>query len=114
MHIPGIALLRYIRHNNCIEFDMSDKEWLSKLESVRITKFTITDSVHLVCRVSFVFTNMLSVSPPSASLLKDCPQFESLVKRLTLLFLDEDGAVKSELVSSSSVQVICALRGLTS
>ena len=49
--------------------------------------------------------DMLYVSPPSAALLKEYPQFEALNKKLTLSLLDQDGAVKSELASPPSVQV---------
>jgi hypothetical protein len=48
---------------------------------------------------------MFDMFPPSAGLLEECPQFESLHKKLTLSFLDQDGTIKSELASSSRIQV---------
>jgi hypothetical protein len=48
---------------------------------------------------------MVSSVLPSAGLLHEYPQFESLNKKLTLSCLDEDGAIKSEVGCNSSVQV---------
>ena len=49
---------------------------------------------------------MVYVIPPSPTLLKDCPQFESLHKKLTLSMLDQDGAVMAETQSQcTSIQV---------
>ena len=49
---------------------------------------------------------MSYVSPPSTSLLKECPLFEVLNKKLTLSLLDGDGALKAEVKRSPSIQVL--------
>ena len=52
------------------------------------------------------FSKMVYVIPPHVALLNDCPQFESLHKKLTLSLLGHDGAVKSETdTDCSSIQV---------
>jgi hypothetical protein len=41
--------------------------------------------------------------PPAAALLKDCPHFENLQKKLKAL-LDKDGAISSELDHPSQIE----------
>ena len=48
---------------------------------------------------------MVYIVPPSSALLENCPQFESLNKKLTLSLLDQDGAVKAECLSNPATEV---------
>ena len=45
------------------------------------------------------------ITPPSATLLESCPQFESLNKKLTLSLLDQDAAVRVECQSYHAIEV---------
>lgn len=55
---------------------------------------------------------MICAVPPSATLLKDCPHFENLQKKLVSL-LDKDGAISSELEYPSQVDEIDSQSMLT-
>lgn len=52
---------------------------------------------------------MVYIVPPSSALLGNCPQFESLNKKLTLSLLDHDGAVKAECLSNTQTEVVTSL-----
>jgi hypothetical protein len=43
---------------------------------------------------------MVYAAPPSETLLHDCPQFESICKKLRLSLLDPHGAIRSEIPST--------------
>jgi len=49
---------------------------------------------------------MVYIALPSPALLKNCPQFESLHKKLTFSLLDIHGAVKSEIAPALHVETV--------
>ena len=52
-----------------------------------------------------ICVKMFDMPPPIPALLEECPQFESLYKKLSLSFLNQNGTIKSELSSTDKVEV---------